>query len=365
VSPRAGARRRGGWLLALGLAALALGACGKKGPPVAPELRLPVPAAMLQAIIEDGAISVGWTNPRSRADGSALRDLAVVTLYRREDTEGAPLKPALLEGARVVGYDEIAAIRLAAPAPAVVDDGHVRWVDRRGLVPGRRYVYVVTATDATGRTSAPSERLAVPFLAPPDPPRDVRVTPGDGRVTLSWEPPATLEDGTPVSGSIVYAVLRAPAAGGEMVTVTPAGVTGTSHTDTGLDNDTEYRYAVRAARVDPHVVALGKPSPAMPATPVDTTPPSPPTNLVAVPSTGAVNLAWSPSPEADVALYAVYRASGSGALARIGTALAGTTVYVDRDARAGATYRYAVTALDRARRANESRHSNEVTVVAR
>jgi hypothetical protein len=67
----------------------------------------------------------------------------------------------------VVGYDEVATIRPDAPAPATVQGSTVTWVDRRALSMGRRYVYVVTAEDDLGRTSGPSERLVVPFLAAP------------------------------------------------------------------------------------------------------------------------------------------------------------------------------------------------------
>jgi fibronectin type 3 domain-containing protein len=48
-------------------------------------------------------------------------------------------------------------------------------------------------------------------------------------------------------------------------------------------------------------------------------------------------------------------------MTRIGTTAAGSTTFVDRDVRAGTTYRYAVTALDNALRPNESAPSDEVT----
>jgi len=112
------------------------------------------------------------------------------------------------------------------------------------------------------------------------------------------------------------------------------------------------------------VSAGGPPSDPVTASPADTTPPRPPSNLVVVPSPGALRLAWTASPDDDVALYAVYRAPGPGALIRVGTALAGTTTFIDRDVRAGTAYRYAVTAIDRARTPNESVHSNEATATA-
>ena len=115
-------------------------------------------------------------------------------------------------------------------------------------------------------------------------------------------------------------------------------------------------------RVDPAGTALGAASTVVAATPVDTTPPSAPTGLVGIPAAGSVRLAWNASPEEDVALYAVYRAEGTGAFLRIATIQKITTIHTDRDVQSGRTYRYAVTALDRARQANESARSNEVSV---
>ena len=252
--------RRAVVAIGLALTAFVLGGCGKKGPIVAPERRVPAPPSELRASVEERTIVVSWSNPRTRADGSRLRDLALVRLFRRDEVPDAPPKPAMLSGDRVVGYQEIVRIALDAAPPAGVQlqDGGVSVRDSGGLSFGRRYVYVVTAEDSLGRSSPPSAAVAV--------------------------------------------------------------------------------------------------------TPVDTTPPSPPTRLIAIPAAGSVRLAWNASPEEDVALYAVYRAEGTGAFVRIATVQPITTLYTDRDVQSGRTYRYAVTALDRARKANESARSNEVSV---
>jgi hypothetical protein len=354
-------RRSGVWLLAL--AAMIAAACGKKASPIAPELRLPVAPSALSGVVDDNAIVVTWTNPSTRFDGTPLKDLTEVRLHRREDSDGAPLKPAMLSRNGVVGYDQIASIRLDSPAPAVVRGSNVQWIDRQGLVLGHRYVYVATAVDGLGRSSPPSERRPITFLAAPRPPRDVEASVGDRRITLRWAAPAEFIDGNPVTGELRYLVLRG--VGGEAMTpITPAPIAETSFTDAGLDNDTEYRYAVRGVRVDPRATVTGVASTVVAAVPVSTTPPTPPSNLVIVPSADTFRLAWNPSPSANVAAYAIYRAMGTGPLIRVATTLAGSTTFVDRDVRAGVTYRYAVTAIDNARTPNESARSNEVTVRA-
>ena len=348
---------------AVAVAALALGGCGKRGPIVAPERRLPIPPTAMRAAVEERVIVVSWRNPRERVDGARLRDLAVVRLFKREEAPGAAPKPAMLSGDRVVGYEEIARIALdaAPPAGVQVQGGTVSVTDRAGLTFGHRYVYVTTAEDATGRSSAPSERLVVTFLAGPAAPSGLAAQAGDKEVRLKWDAPKSLLDGAPAPGELRYVVLRA-AGDGALAAVTPAPVAGTTFTDTGLENDTAYRYAVQAVRVDPAGTARGPASAAVGATPVDTTPPSPPTRLIAIPASGSVRLAWNPSQEEDVTLYAVYRAEGTGAFLRIATTQAITALYTDRDVQPGRTYRYAVTALDRAKKANESARSNEVSV---
>lgn len=343
---------------ALALLGLALTGCGKKGPPIAPELRLPVPPAGLQASIDETAIVLTWANPGRRRDGTPLKDLAEVKLYRREESDGSPPKPAMLSGRRVVGYDEIATIRLDTTAPG--DAG--QWVDRQRLEAGHRYVYVLTAIDSVGRSSPPSERHLITFLAAPKPPGAVEATAGSRQVTLTWSAPTELTDETPVSGDLRYVVLRGTGSAGPLAVITPQPLTATSFTDTELENEKAYRYAVRVVRVDPRATVTGAPSAAVEATPIETTRPIPPSNLVAVPSSGALRLAWSPSPQASVALYAIYRATGADALARIGTTASGNTTFIDRDVRPGGTYRYAVSAIDNARRPNESARSDELTV---
>jgi hypothetical protein len=97
------------------------------------------------------------------------------------------------------------------------------------------------------------------------------------------------------------------------------------------------------------------------ATPRDVTPPSPPGNLVAIASEGVVRLSWSPSPEPDVAGYVIYRAPVGGGFERIGSINVPGTTYADRTVPRG-TFRYVVTAQDKAARPNESARSNEVRV---
>lgn len=353
--------RRAGALVVLALLVAAAG-CGRKATPVAPERRVPQPVAELTGVVRDGAIVVSWVNPTRRVDDSRLRDLAVARLYRAEDGGAGAPRAALLAGDRVPGYTEIATVRMAEPAPAVVQGDRVSLPDRQGLAYGRRYTYVVLTSDSLGRLSPPSRRLSVTFIPPPEAPRQLRAEAGERSARLSWEPPAALLDGTPAAtGALTYEVLRAPDADAPLGAVTRTRSGETRHTDANLDNDRAYYYAVRAVRTEGGTSAVGPPSARVAVTPRDTTPPAPPRNLVAIPSQGVVRLAWDASPEPDVGTYVVYRADARGVFVRIGSTRPPTTVFVDREA-PGGTQRYAVTAEDVAARPNESAHSNEVRV---
>jgi len=108
--------------------------------------------------------------------------------------------------------------------------------------------------------------------------------------------------------------------------------------------------------------AQSQPSAVATATPEDATPPAQPRGLVAVLAGPTVRLAWQAVPDPDVAGYLVYRSTtaGRGHAPLTPTPQVGTT-YVDPDVRPGQTYFYVVTAVDRAKRRNESVPSQEVS----
>jgi predicted small lipoprotein YifL len=340
------------------LVALTLLGCGKKGPPVAPERRVPAAVSELSAVVEGPVVVLTWSNPGTRADGTRMRDLTTIRIYRREDAGDGEPKPALLSWGKVVGYDEIAAIRLAEPDPATMEGPRATWADREKLTVGRRYVYVLTAMDSIGRSSPPSPRVVVNFLAAPRPPDGLTATAGEGEVRLGWAAPARLVDGSPAPATLEYEVLRGSSAAGPFAPVTPEAVAIQGFTDRGLTNEQPYYYAVRAVRTEPAGRARSTLSAIAGATPVDLTPPAPPRSLVAVPAETAVRLAWSASAEEDVAGYVVYRAEAPGAAyVRLTPTPITTTTYIDRTVERGKTYSYVVTAVDRAIRPNESARS--------
>jgi len=352
-------RVRGAALLAL--AVLALVACGKRGSPVAPQLRLPRPVGDLSATARHDGIELAWTLPRRRVDNRPLFDPGVAKLYRTEDGGVGEPRAAMLVNDRVAGYTEVASFPLTGPAATPGSDNRITYTDRRNLTFGRRYTYVVTTSDTRGHVSAPSPRTSVTFIAAPEPPGTVRATPGEAEVRLTWQPPARLVDGTPITGPLVYEIARAADATASPAAVGRTAAGETAFVDRGMANDVTYHYTVRAIRTEGAATGTSAASAPVTATPVKTTPPAPASELAAIPSRGEVRLSWKPSPAGDVAAYLIYRAAPGGVFARVGSVRPPATTFVDRNVAPG-RYRYAVTAQDTSTRGNESATSNEVTV---
>jgi uncharacterized protein len=365
-----GGRIRAALALAL-LLPLSLAACGKRGPPVAPERRLPAAVQDLQGTVEGDAVRLSWTLPKIRLDRSALKEVRRTEVYRRIEngTTEEPVRPAMLvfgglfgPAPGVPGFERVANITVAEPAaPAQVQGNQVTYRDTQDLKIGQRYTYVVVALDENGRPSPPSNRVLVSLAAAPTAPPRIDAQPGDAQVRLAWDAPATLVDGSPAPEDLVYDVFRGTSPG------VPAGrplnpepIAARQFVDLTAQNDVTYYYAVRA-HLGPGG-AESPPSAVATATPEDATPPAQPRGLVAVLAGPTVRLAWQAVPDADLAGYRVYRSTtaGRGHTPLTPVPQAGTT-YVDTSVRPGQTYFYVVTAVDRAKRANESVPSAEVS----
>jgi hypothetical protein len=360
-------RPRAALALAL-LLPLPLAACGKRGPPVAPEFRLPAAVQDLQgAVIGDG-IRLSWTLPKIRVDRSAVKEIRRTEVYRRleDGADNEPVRPALLTFGGlfgpppgVPGFERVADIIVAEPGTAEVQGNLVSYTDAQGLTFGRRYTYVVIALDEKGRPSPPSNRVVVALAAAPGAPPRLEAQPGDAQVRLSWDAPATLADGSPAPPDLVYDVFRATTPGtptGRPLNLEP--VAARQYVDLAVRNDVTYHYAVRARLASGG--AQSTPSAVATATPEDATPPAQPRGLVAVVAGPTVRLAWEAVADPDLAGYLVYRSATAGrGHVRLTPAPVGATTFIDTDVRPGQTYFYVVTAVDRTRRANESVPSPE------
>jgi hypothetical protein len=97
--------RIAGFGLLLCVAVLSL-ACGKKGPPRAPELATPEPITDLKAEVQPKAVVLTWSRPMRYVDGKELRDLAGFVIFRKDVAASCPTCPAPYRELASVGVED-------------------------------------------------------------------------------------------------------------------------------------------------------------------------------------------------------------------------------------------------------------------
>ncbi|MBW3658873.1 MAG: fibronectin type III domain-containing protein [Actinobacteria bacterium] len=228
-------------------------------------------------------------------------------------------------------YEVERAATATGPFVVIARDLTTGVFEDRDLPPQTTWWYRIRAIDDDGLVSAPGEVGSTSTA--PAVPTNVRIAAVDDRaLTVAW-------DGTsrPLAG---YRVERATGDG--PFSRVGGLVTGTSFTDTGLQNGTTYRYRViaedrRGVRSTPSAPVSGAPR--------ASAAPAPPISLALADATGGVTLEWGPSPSRDVVGYQILRSVGGAAATELGGLRTGRT-YTDRDVSAGTRYDYTVVAVD-------------------
>lgn len=340
-------------ILVLGLAALvAMSGCGKKTRPVPPDTVLPAPISDLSSQLDEKGVTLSWSYPRATVQGDRLP-------YRIEKFE---LLRAVIP---IKDYCADCPVPFGPPIEIEAessDKGKVSYEETL-LRPNHRYVYRVRSKAGWFVSSDDSNTVSVVWDTPLLAPTNFTAEEGDKTLTLHWQAPTGLLDGTPVSDPIRYQVSRSTDNGETFSEMPGELIQGLAYTDKGLRNGKVYVYKVRAMRLHAGTAAAGMTSEPLNATPRDLTPPAPPQKVRAVSTGTGVKIIWETVAEPDLAGFRIYRRSAQNPKPeRIGeVGGAGLSFQDVKPPKERGLWYYSVTAFDQAKPPNESTFSMEAT----
>jgi hypothetical protein len=322
--------------------------CGVKAPPVSWDTVIPKRIVTLEARIREGRLLLEWTAPKENTDNSPLTDLAGFQVLRSEGT-------LVGEECRGCGEETKTVFEMNVTKPEEAKGKRMSLLIE-DLEPRKAYIYQVVARNGRDHLSAPSNPVRVFWDYPPRPPAVAAAERGDKRADLSW---ASVERAT---GYNVYRKAE-----GENYPLRPINrevLIETRYTDLNVENGKKYLYSIRTVRRVGKTDVEGKGSIDLPVIPADLSAPAAPTGLVAIPLPAGVELTWGRNQEPDLGGYYVFRRNvREPQFRRLNEAPVEKERFLDTAVQRGEEYEYAVSAVDRAARPNESPHSEEVRVL--
>jgi hypothetical protein len=330
---------------------LAIG-CGKKGPPMPPEPRGPLPPGMVKARQIGRSVVVSFTVPEPRGDKPARQPVRA-ELIRVAYGPGfePPANPGVFRR-----RGEVIDLAEGDPLPSgerrrLVDD---TLQDLQGGWVGSTLRYAVRVRDRRGRSSPlVVTRDIVPIASVPAPSRLQAEPTADG-VRLVWK-------GPPSEGPHSYNVYRSALEGPPAeIPLNSQPLDVTEYLDSTVTVGERYLYTVRVALADSPPYREGESSTPLETLAEDRFPPEAPEGLIAVQEASAVRLFWNPNRERDLAGYRVYRSRDGKDWLPIGPDPVEKSDYLDEDVGVGEILAYRVTAIDKADPPNESPLSESV-----
>lgn len=307
-----------------------LAGCGYTGEPLPPALHLPARVTDVAAVQRGDQLIIQFSPPRTSTEGLVLPAPPQARVFIGAYTPGRPFDPAAW-----------------ARQARMLTGTESRYVTPAAEFSGRDVAVSVRMLNARGRDAGFSNFAHVQVIPALPTPRSLQARATAQGVELSWQGAAP-----------AFRVLRQAPGEKQYTLLEPAAVS--PFLDAQAAFGKTYRYLVQAVAPVSTGSAESELPPPAEITPQDTFPPAVPSGLSAVTGTKSVELVWTRNPEPDLALYRVYRASGSGSdWQKLGETRA-TPNYSDRTVASGVAYRYAIAAVDQA--GNESARSAEVTV---
>lgn len=334
-----------------------LAGCGVPGPPIPPTAKIPQAPTDLVAQQVGERVVLRWTLPRLHTDGTRLRGLPRIDVYRtffsnssgRKDEFAARARVAYVLPAQVVEsflHNEIVVFPDVLGPDLLREEAH------------SYAVYGLKAVNEKDQDAGFSNLISVRVHPVPVPIARIDPQVQEGALRLRWSAPVRTTSGTPLEAIAGYEVYRSPT-GQEGSFALHGTAPTTFYEDTQFEFGQRYFYRVRTLAQFGADTVSSDSSVVKEVLARDLFPPPIPANLIAVASEGRVDLTWDASPAVDLAGYFLYRSleSGSGYQPLNSRPLAGQT-FADTAVEPGKRHYYVVSAVDK--EGNESKQSAEV-----
>ena len=337
-------------VLVVFIAGLCVVGCGKKTPPVPPDVAIPEAVNDLEYTHTVENVSLTWSYPKKSVAGMDLDSIGYFMLSRGKTPEdeycsGCPVDfvPTLKIDSGYLSPGEKIKIRLSH------------------FLPGYHYSFMVKGHSGWNIVSEESNRVSFWWDHPASEPAGLKLKVGDGTFHLNWHPASTYVGGKPLSLPVFYQVFKRTE--GKEFSALGAPIKETRFVDADVQNGREYFYKVQAQHMYNDSMIPGGLSKTISAIPSDITPPSPPDLLSVVLVSNGVKILWDSVSAIDLAGYKIYRRTDETSWIVIGETSAGAFSYVDEKILEGeGVWHYSVTSFDRAFPPNESSFSRQLSI---
>lgn len=336
-------------LIALALSALmAVGACGKRKPPLPPTERV-LQRAEVSGFQRGNQVILAWKMPMANAPKGSVLHISRADVYRLTEPLDAP---------QALSEEEFANRSLIVATIPLGDDDFggktLQYTDTLQFAgQPARIRYAIRFVNASGQKAAFSNFfLLEPVARIAAAPSALTTDLSQEAVQLNWTPPGSNVDGTTPVNLLGYNVYRSESEKVPARLLNQTPVSGTSFEDRFFDFEKQYFYFVRA-------VSLGTDAAPTESTesnivsikPVDTFPPSAPAAVTIAATPTAISIFFPANPETDIDGYTVYRSTDESLpkeqWTRMTPELLKINTFQDETVESGRRYFYYVTATDR------------------